>query len=158
MIAQVDLFNARGDAPTSLGAALIRQKDIIYSSRTRFNTDQAARMERHKSDLRALIARLPPDLQDDPEVLRLKASCRQGHIDIVHLIYRQNQFELESKDYEFSRATVEIHWQAGKDDMATTTAHPDWLTKSEGEGGITIYDLAHDRQRITQTSPGGNPS
>lgn len=157
MIAQVDLFNARGEAPTTLGAALIRQKDIIYSSRTRFNTDQAARMERHKSDLRALIARLPPEFQDDPEVLRLKASCRQGHIDIVHLIYRQNEFELESKDYEFSRATVEIHWQAGKDDMAATTAHPDWLTKSESDSGITIYDLARDRHRITETPPGSPP-
>ncbi len=153
MIAQVDLFNARGEAPTTLSAALIRQKDIVYSSRTRFNTDQAARLERHKRDLSALIARLPAEFQDDPEVLRLKGSCHEGHIDIVHLIYRQNEFELDSKDYEFSRSTVDIHWQAGKQDMANTTAHPDWLTKSEGDHGITIYDLSRDRQNIIE-APG----
>ncbi len=144
MIVQVDLFNARGEAPTTLSAALIRQKDIVYSSRTRFNTDQAARIESHRCDIAKLIARLPPEFQDDTEITRLKACCKEGHIDIVHLIYRQNEFELESKDYEFSRSTVDLHWQAGRQDMLNTAAHPDWLTKSEGEHGITIYDLSHD--------------
>ena len=154
MIAQVDLFNARGQAPTTLSAALIRQKDIVYSSRTRFNTDQAAKIENHRRDIVKLIARLPPEFLDDPEVMRLKASCQEGHIDIVHLIYRQNEFELDSKDYEFSRSTVELHWQAGREDMANTTAHPDWLTKSEGEHGITIYDLSHDvHQSPTEEPP-----
>lgn len=153
MIVQVDLFNARGEAPTTLSAAMIRQKDIVYSSRTRFNTDQAARNECHHRDIANLIARLPPEFQDDPEVMRLKARCKEGHIDIVHLIYRQNEFELESKDYEFSRSTVNLHWLAGQQDMGNTTAHPDWLTKSEGEYGITIYDLSHDVRQPPTKKP-----
>ncbi|WP_204269309.1 patatin-like phospholipase family protein, partial [Klebsiella aerogenes] len=35
---QVDLFSARGDLPTNMAAAMARQKDIQYSSRTRMST------------------------------------------------------------------------------------------------------------------------
>jgi NTE family protein len=144
LVAQVDLFSARGALPTNLGGVLSRQKDIQYSSRTRFNTDTAARQQRDRGTIRRLIERLPQAMRDEPEIKRLAETCRAGHVDIVHLIYRQNRFELESKDYEFSRATVLEHWQAGQRDMQHTVAHPEWLTRSTPDEGITIYDLAHE--------------
>jgi NTE family protein len=75
---------------------------------------------------------------------RLAKACHAGDIDIVHLIYRQSRFEQESKDYEFSRATMLAHWQAGQRDMQHTVNHPDWLRRSSPGDGVTIYDLAHD--------------
>ncbi|MBV8617614.1 MAG: patatin-like phospholipase family protein [Curvibacter sp.] len=144
LVAQVDLFSARGPMPTTLGAAMARQKDIVYSSRTRFNTDQAAQIQRDRRAIQGLIDRLPEDLRQDPEVRRLASRCRVGHVDIVHLIYRQSPFELESKDYEFSRATVVDHWKAGQRDMQTTVNHPDWLTQSDPDHGVTVYDLSYD--------------
>ncbi|MDE2397435.1 MAG: patatin-like phospholipase family protein [Burkholderiales bacterium] len=145
LVAQVDLFSARGAMPTTLGQAMARHKDIVYSSRTRFNTDQAARAQRERLTMQRLIAKLTPEQRHDPEVQRLAASSEQGHVDIVHLIYRQQKHELESKDYEFSRATVLDHWQAGCTDMENTMRHPDWLEKSDPNQGVTVYDLAHDR-------------
>ena len=144
MVVQVDLFNARGPLPTNLGAVMSRQKDIMYSSRTRFNTDNAVRIQQAKRDIEALIAMLPAERRDDPRVKRLASSCQAGHIDIVHLIYRQNRFELESKDYEFSRATVLEHWQAGQRDVRNTEAHPELLSRSMPDDGVTVYDLAHE--------------
>ena len=143
LIAQVDLFSARGEVPTTMPAVMSRQKDIMYSSRTRFNTDTAAQVQRDKRMMQALIAKLPVRLRDDPEVQTLERLCETAHVDIVHLIYRQTRFELESKDYEFSRATVLEHWQAGQRDMRRTVEHPDWLTKSNPDDGVTVYDLAH---------------
>lgn len=144
MVMQVDLFNARGPLPTNLGAVMSRQKDIMYSSRTRFNTDAAVRIQQAKRDIKELIEMLPPERRDDPRVKRLSDACHAGHIDIVHLIYRQNRFELDSKDYEFSRATVLEHWQAGQRDVRHTEAHPDLLTRSMPDDGVTVYDLAHE--------------
>lgn len=53
LIAQVDLFNARGAVPTTIGAVLSRRKDIVYSSRTRLNTDTAVQSQRLKHALQA---------------------------------------------------------------------------------------------------------
>jgi NTE family protein len=143
LVAQVDLFSARGALPTDLAGVLARQKDIQYSSRTRFNTDQAAQLQRDERKLLELLARLPAKLRQRPDMRRLAASCHAGDIDIVHLIYRQSRFEQESKDYEFSRATMLAHWEAGQRDMQHTVNHPDWLRKSSPGDGVTIYDLAH---------------
>lgn len=141
LVAQVDLFSARGELPQTLGEALSRQKDIMYSSRTRFNTDQAAQVQRDRQLIHSLIQRLPAALRQAPEVQQLASRCQQGHVDIVHLIYRQSRFEQESKDYEFSRSTVLEHWQAGQRDMQNTMNHPDWLIRSEPDHGVAVYDL-----------------
>ena len=145
LIAQVDLFSARGALPTTMPAVLSRHKDIMYSSRTRFNTDKAAELQRSKQAICKLIAKLPARLRNDPDVQYLAAANRTSHVDIVHLIYRQSRFELESKDYEFSRVTVREHWEAGQRDMQRSIAHPEWLLKSNLEEGVTVYDLAHER-------------
>jgi NTE family protein len=142
LIAQVDLFNARGSLPVNMAGVQTRQKDIMFSSRTRFNTTQAAKLQRNKQAIINLIAKLPPALRRDPDVLRLEEVNHTTHVDIVHLIYRQSAFELESKDYDFSRSTMLEHWAAGQRDMQNTLAHPEWLTQSGGEDGVTVYDLA----------------
>ena len=143
LIAQVDLFNARGEMPLNLAGVMTRQKDILYSSRTRFTTDKAAEVQRNKRAMLSLIAKLPARLKGDPDVQLLAATCQTSHIDIVHLIYRQSPSELESKDYEFSKAAMRLHWEAGQRDMRNTMAHPDWLNRSDPDDGITVYDLAH---------------
>ena len=142
LIAQVDLFSARGNMPVNMSGVQSRQKDIMYSSRTRFNTDKLAEIMRNKKTILGLIAKLSPKQRDSADVRALRAANRAAHIDIVHFIYRQNRFELESKDYEFSRATVLEHWAAGQRDVQRTIAHPDLLTRSSVDDGVTVYDLA----------------
>ncbi len=144
LIAQVDLFNARGAMPINMGSVATRQKDIMYSSRTRFNTDKAAEARKYKQTILKLIADLPAAVRNRADVRKLQAASKAEHIDIVHLIYRQDKFELESKDYEFSRDTVQQHWAAGLRDMKYTVEHPDLLTKSKVDDGVTVYDLAHE--------------
>ena len=142
LIAQVDLFSARGALPTTLGEVLARHKDIQYSSRTRFNTDRAAQLQRDRRAVQLLIAELPTKTRQRADVRRLAGRCVGDHIDIVHLIYRQSRYEQESKDYEFSRATVHQHWEAGRRDMQHTVEHPDWLTATSPDEGVTVYDLS----------------
>ena len=51
---------------------------------------------------------------------RCCAQLTHEPIEIVHLIYRDKPYELESKDYEFSRASVDEHWEAGLRDICNT--------------------------------------
>ena len=59
----------------------------------------------------------------------------------MHLIYRNKPYELDSKDYEFSRITVLEHWEAGVRDMRNTLAHPEWLRAETQASGVTTFDL-----------------
>ncbi len=142
LVLQVDLFSARGAMPRTLGDVAARQKDIQYSSRTRMNTDALAANVNLQQALAALLERLPAHLRREPDVAALCAHLRSEPIDIVHLIYRHKPYELDSKDYEFSRITVDEHWESGARDMGITLQHPEWLRPTAQAGGVTTYDLS----------------
>ena len=69
-------------------------------------------------------SRCPPKIRSDPGIVELQRLLITAPVDIVHLIYRQRAYERESKDYEFSRASVLEHWGAGHDDMRDSLDHP----------------------------------
>lgn len=149
VVLQVDLFNARGEMPHTLAGVTERQKDITYSSRTRMNTDALAANMNLQQAIADLISKLPPGLRKDPSVLAVQSQLTHEPIDIFHLIYRDKPYELESKDYEFSRAAVEEHWDAGARDMRTTLAHPETLRADATVNGVTTFDLGeHGAERI----------
>ena len=134
LIVQVDLFSARGELPANLDQVLEREKDIRYSSKTRFNTKRVQEIAKLRTALSRLMEKLPPDLHDDPDYKLLHAElAKQRQITIAHLINRRFSHSANSKDYEFSRATVRELWQAGLEDMRRTCAHRDWLKATEVE-------------------------
>jgi len=146
LVFQIDLFSARGKVPENLAGVQQRQKEILYSSRTRFNSNMAAAIENERKAIHDLLENLPAELRDAPAVRELRASLRTARADIVHLIYRKTAYELESMDYEFSRASVLEHWQAGQRDMRDTIMHPEWLKSSGIDAGVTQFDLTrHSR-------------
>ena len=142
VVLQVDLFSARGAMPTTLSEVAERQKDITYSSRTRLNTDVMAANLNLQQAIADLIGKLPDALQNDPSVAAVQAQLKHEPIEIFHLIYRDRAYEIESKDYEFSRAAVEEHWEAGVRDMRTTLADPGALDGVVQQNGVTTFDLA----------------
>jgi NTE family protein len=141
LVLQVDLFNARGELPVNLAGVQQRQKDILYSSRTRYSSNMAAEVANTRSAICDALSKLPGRLKDGAAVRKLAEAMRVAPTDIVQLIYRKASYELESKDYEFSRASVLDHWQAGQRDLRDTVTHPQWLKSSGLGGGVTQYDL-----------------
>lgn len=139
---QVDLFNARGSVPASVWTSEAREKDIRFSSRTRFNTDMMRRMHQTRDAARRLYNKLPPELKDDPDVKALSAGNADPHVTIAHLIYRQTKYEHQSKDYEFSRRSVLDHWAAGQRDVERTLSHPDWKGRHDAQDRVKVFDLS----------------
>ena len=144
MVFQVDLFAATGAMPGTLAEVTEREKDIRFSSRTRLNTTMELDREVIAQAAQRLIAKLPPALRDDPDV-RALARLRSGHaVDVVHLIYRSKHYESQSKDYEFSRLSMQEHWDAGRADMAHTLHDPRWLQRERSKTGVHVFDLTSD--------------
>jgi NTE family protein len=138
---QIDLFSARGDLPATLLEIAQREKDIRYSSRTRLNTDMMCRQHRLRAAIKRLAAKLPAELRDDPDWRALEERGREASTTIVHLIHRRAVYESASKDYEFSRATMERTWADGRRDVETTLSHPEWINRARPLGAVKIFDL-----------------
>jgi NTE family protein len=137
---QVDLWSADGELPLSLQEAEVRQKEIQYSSRTRAATDQFKYAQTLRKAFRGVLVHLPDDLRTIPEVKILANESCETVYNIVHLIYHSKSYEGASKDYEFSRRTMEEHWRSGYDDVVRSLQHPEVLQRPDNLEGIRTFD------------------
>jgi NTE family protein len=141
---QVDLWSARGDFPRTMTEVTMREKEIRYSSRTRAGTDQFKQVQRVRRAAAALLEKLPEELRNSPEAKLLSTAADRKVYNIVHLIYRAKKYEGHSKDYEFSRLSMEEHWRAGYHDARRTLRHPEVLQRPDNHDGVFTFDLAAD--------------
>ena len=144
VVFQVDLFAATGAMPATLAEVTEREKDIRFSSRTRLNTTMELDRQVIAQAAQRLIAKLPPALRDDPDVRALSRVRSESAIDVVHLIYRSKHYESQSKDYEFSRLSMQEHWDTGRADMAHTLHDPRWVQRERSTTGVHVFDLTSD--------------
>jgi NTE family protein len=143
---QVDLWSADGELPLNLQEAEVRQKEIQYSSRTRAATNQFKRGQALRKAFRQVFEHLPDDLRTMPEVKMLAKESDENVYNIVHLIYHAKSYEGASKDYEFSRRTMEEHWQSGYDDVVRSLQHPEVLQRPDNPEGVRTFDYCKKRQ------------
>jgi NTE family protein len=141
---QVDLWNARGELPRVISEVATRQKEIQYSSRTRAGSDNFKYVQRLRRAMTDLFEKLPEELQNGPEAQLLRSVGDHKVYNLVHLIYRAKTYEGNSKDYEFSHASMREHWRAGYHDAIRTLRHPEVLERPTNDEGVFTFDLPPD--------------
>lgn len=142
IVFQVDLWSARGAAPTNMGEVSDRMQDIRYSSRTRFVTEHF----RQSLHMRHLLWRI---LQDIPEDIRKRADYAKlaEHVstakcyNVIHLIFRNEPYDLHYKDHQFGLASMREHWQRGLNDIRKTLADPERLAMPDVDIGFVTHDV-----------------
>ena len=144
LVFQVDLFSSRGSLPRDMRDVMGRHKDIMYSSRTRQNTDQYRKIHSLRRQLARTLAKVPLETRDPSDEKLLRDLSRMAAVNIIHLIYQQKSYEGHAKDYEFSHTSMREHWDAGYHDTRRTLRHPEWLMPTESEDGIVVHDLHRD--------------
>jgi NTE family protein len=141
LVFQVDLWSARGEFPKDVIEVMTREKEIQYSSRTRSMTDRFKRVHQLRHAFADLYEEMPQELKETKEAKLLHAASSKEVYNIVHLIYRARAYEGYSKDYEFSRLSMEEHWKAGFNDTMRTLRHKEILHMPTNNNGIMTYDL-----------------
>ncbi|PNG25533.1 patatin-like phospholipase family protein [Methylocella silvestris] len=141
LVFQVDLFSARGVLPRQMSDVLTRHKEIVYSSRTRQNTDTFARIYKLKTQLVDALKRIPPELLLPGERELIAQAEKPAIVNIVQLIYQHKNYEGHARDYEFSGTSMREHWDSGYEDTLRTLRHPEWLRRSSLTKGVTLHDL-----------------
>jgi NTE family protein len=141
---QVDLWSAIGPVPDNITDVQGRMKDIQYSSRTRLVTDMLQRSQRFRHVLREVLDRVPSDQRDDPWCkLADDLSCSKRY-NVIHLIYRQKEYEGHFKDFQFGLSTMREHWSSGLEDIRHSLAQPNWLDLPDNDSGFVTHDIHRD--------------
>jgi NTE family protein len=146
LVFQVDLFGALGKAPQTMQQVLARQKDITYSSRTRQASSAFKRILALRHQLADALQRVPAKRLRPGEAALMRDYADAGVVKLVQLIYQSKGFESDSKDYEFSRASMLSHAQAGYADTTATLADPQSLARPTQAQGVAEYDLHRHSQ------------
>lgn len=141
LVFQVDLWSARGEVPNDLAGVATRMKEIQYSSRTRNATDTFRRTEKLRTAFNELLALMPPELAATPQAQLLAEASDRALYNIVELVYRSPSYEGQYKDFEFSRRTMNEHWEAGHADAAKTLAHKEIFKLPRLEDNPAVYDF-----------------
>jgi NTE family protein len=141
---QVDLWSAIGPVPDNITDVQGRMKDIQYSSRTRLVTDMLQRSQRFRHVLREVLDRVAPEHRDDSWCkLADELSCSKRY-NVIHLIYRQKEYEGHFKDFQFGLSTMREHWESGLQDIRASLAQPDWLAMPDNDSGFVTHDIHRD--------------
>ncbi len=141
LVFQIDLFPARGKLPENMDEVGERQKDIVYSSRTRTGTDMVRRRQELRGSIFNFLARLPAELRDDPAVVHLRNFACPKEVDIVHLIYRPKIPQGSTKDYQFGRDIIEQRWRQGHADAGATLAASPWEAAPSPGEPVRVFDV-----------------
>jgi NTE family protein len=123
-----------------------RQKEIVYSSRTRAATDKFKYAQRMRNAIANLMDKLPGDLKKDEDVKLLATAASRKVCNIAHLIYHARSYEGDSKDYEFSRLSMEDHWKAGYSATVRTLRHPEVLERPKNSEGVFTFDISDEKR------------
>ncbi|NML04213.1 patatin-like phospholipase family protein [Sphingomonas sp. G-3-2-10] len=143
LVFQVDLFAAAADMPKTILDVVAREKEIRFSSRTRAVSNERMKLRQERQAIRKLLAKLPAELRDDPDVAALRTAADEMPVSLVHLIYRANAWEGGSRDFEFSARSMREHWLAGRAAVNETMANAELVAADIIDGKTAAFDLTH---------------
>jgi NTE family protein len=141
LIIEVDVFNAKGELPQTLDQVMERAKDIQYASKLRLNMEHLKKLGGMRAALGRLLCKLPDGLRDDPDVQMLAPLCDERDYTVARLTNRRTTRSGNTKDYEFSRATVNEAWAAGLEDVRLSADSINRIRPIPLGPGIHVYDL-----------------
>ncbi|WP_354684321.1 patatin-like phospholipase family protein [Cupriavidus necator] len=150
LIFQVDLWSARGPLPEDLMAVAARQKDVLYSSRTRFITDYMSEQQNFRRMLNDVLALVPPARRQSEAFQRAAANACDARRNVIQLIYRDKSFEGSAKDFQFGPLTMKEHWASGLEDIRGTLQHPEWLAMPTHENPFVTHDIHRRHAELSQ--------
>ncbi|QOZ25390.1 patatin-like phospholipase family protein [Bradyrhizobium sp. CCBAU 51753] len=146
LVFQVDLFSARGALPRDIQDVMARHKDIMYSSRTRYNTDVYRKTYALRTALHNALGKIPDDQLSEDERQLKKSNSKLPGITLLQLIYQQKAYEGDAKDHEFSGTSMREHWVSGHEDTKRSLKRRDWIKMPENGMGIVIHDVHRESE------------
>jgi NTE family protein len=141
LVFQVDLWDANGEVPLDIPSANLRALEIHSASRLNVTLEQYRKTQRFRHAVAKLLDELPASDRDDPDVQFLTEEARVKVATVVQLKYQATGYETAGKTFEFSRAAMEEHWQAGYDNTRRALDEPGVFELPHVSEAARIFDV-----------------
>ena len=135
----VQIWHSRGVEPESVAQVFARQKDIMFGSRSRSHIAAQARLHRLRHVVRTLFDLLPEDKRNTPEVQELADYGCATTMHLLEINAEPLDGETNSREYDFSPATINARWQAGYVDTCRVIARRPWDNPIDPAVGVAVY-------------------
>jgi NTE family protein len=135
----VQIWHTRGPEPESIAQVFMREKDILFGSRSKSHIARQAQLHRMRHIVRELVGMLPEERKNAPEV---KALASWGCTTAMHLIEINAEpidGETNARDYDFSRGAIQARWQAGYADTRRMIEQRPWDNPIDPIAGVSVY-------------------
>lgn len=137
----VDLFNPAGPEPRTIPEVETRHKNIMYATRSRQHIEAYAKIHNMRIAIGELYHMLPEEKRDDPEAKSLAGLGCRTTMEIVHLGYADRDWELATKDVDFSKTAVEDRWAKGYRDALRAIDRAPWLGPVPPHVGVVVHEM-----------------
>ena len=146
LVIEVDLFSPTGEMPQSVAEAVSREKEIRFSSQTADIADRLREIEKKRRLVRRALSKLPPELRKDADFAELRRLATDHKVSITQLVYRRKDWEGWSRDFEFSRQSVEGYWRSGREAMARRMRNRRLVARDLVTGEPAVFDLTATKE------------
>lgn len=137
----VDLWSAEGPEPASIEQVHTRQKDVLYASRSRRHIDAYLRGHRLRRLVRMLRAKIPDEQLSAQERAELDKVGTDTTMHIVRLAYAGRDWQMASKDLNFSRGSIEWRWEQGYQDACRAIEAAAWRGATPEGAGVLVHEI-----------------
>ena len=144
LVFMVDLWDPTEGLPTTMAGVMDRMKSIQFTGRTSAQIQVRKRIEDLQKAIRLLAEQLPEDRLNDPLIAQLAAKGSDRTVNVVRLIMSALPGDDQFRDVDFTAATVDARWAAGKADTARALHHKAWLKPIPPHAGLIIHELEQE--------------
>jgi NTE family protein len=136
----IQIWHTRGPRPESLSHAFMREKDILFGSRSKTHIMRQAQLHRMRRIIRELIEMLPEEQKNSPRVKELAGWSCTTTMHLVEINARPIEGETNARDYDFSGAAVQARWEAGYADTCRMLERQPWDDPVDPATQVTVYE------------------
>jgi NTE family protein len=139
VIFAVQIWHTLGPEPKSVAEVFARQKDIMFGSRSKSHIARQTELHRMRHAVRTLVGMLPEERQNTPEVQDLAGLGCTSMMHLVEINAEALDGETNSREYDFSKTTIEARWRAGYADTLRMIERRPWENKIDPSIGVAVY-------------------
>jgi NTE family protein len=137
----VDLWSAEGPEPTTLDEVQTRQKDVMFASRSKRQIEDYLRTHKLQHKLRELHAKLPKAARTHASEDELAMLGCDSTMHVVRLPYSGRDWNMASKDINFSKGSIAWRWDQGYRDALRAIGQAGWLAAVSEDTGLVLHEL-----------------
>jgi NTE family protein len=135
----LQIWPTRGRRPETLSQAFMREKDIMFGSRSRTHIMRQAELHRMRRIIRELIDMLPEESKNSPRAKELAGWSCTTTMHLVEINAQPIEGESNARDFDFSRAAVQARWRAGYADASRMLERRPWDDPIDPATAVTVY-------------------